>query len=199
MDDFCTHAAPPEHCGDRRNPSCQSRVVAVRENTKSEESDDARDRQCQDCVVRSGDCELPAAAFVCPSRAPSTDQGERWKRISNNRRIPDGVKRRSKQKNDLQENACAANRICESGSTGHDPPPSIAPIRKAKSAVNERAMDSPDSGRANARITTFPVMFAVEDAAQGQKTDAVHQPVTTVIPSRGMYDFFSVGLLDMNN
>jgi hypothetical protein len=45
-------------------------------------------------------------------------------------------------------------------------PPSIAPTRKAKSAVNERAMDSPDTTRRNRKLT------------------ASTRPVTAVIPSR---------------
>ena len=45
-------------------------------------------------------------------------------------------------------------------------PPSIAPTRKAKSAVNERAMDSPDTTRRDRKLT------------------ASTRPVTAVIPSR---------------
>jgi hypothetical protein len=45
-------------------------------------------------------------------------------------------------------------------------PPSIAPTRKAKSAVNERAMDSPDTTSRDRNLT------------------ASTRPVTAVIPSR---------------
>jgi hypothetical protein len=41
-------------------------------------------------------------------------------------------------------------------------PPIKAPIRNAMSAVSERVIESPGApGTANARKTTFPVMFAV--------------------------------------
>jgi hypothetical protein len=80
-------------------------------------------------------------------------------------------------------------------------PPSVAPARKAKSAVNERAMDSPDTcAVANARSTIFPVMFAVKTRPSDRKLTASTRPVTAVIPSRA-YGMTSsvVGLLAINN
>src|SRR4029077_10394235 len=80
-------------------------------------------------------------------------------------------------------------------------PPSIAPTRNDKSAVDERAMDSPDTRAvANARIKMFPVMFAVNTRPSDKKLTASTRPVTTVIPSRAYAMVFSaVGLLVMNN
>jgi hypothetical protein len=84
-----------------------------------------------------------------------------------------------------RRNACAANRICESAlARAMTRPPSIAPTRKANSAVNERAMESPDTcAVANARNTIFPVMFAVKTCPSDRKLTASTRPVTAVIPS----------------
>ena len=72
-------------------------------------------------------------------------------------------------------------------------PPSIAPPRKANSAVNERAMESPDMcAVANARSTTFPVMFAVKTRPSDRKLTVSTRPVTAVIPSRAYGMTFSV-------
>ena len=101
-----------------------------------------------------------------------------------------------------RRNAYAANRICESGfARAMTRPPSIAPTRKAKSAVNERAMDSPDTcAVANARRTIFPVMFAVKTRPSDRKLTASTMPVTTVITSRTYGMTFSVvGLLAISN
>ena len=63
-------------------------------------------------------------------------------------------------------------------------PPINAPTRKAKSAVKERATDSPDTcAVANARSTIFPVMFAVKTCPSDRKLTASTRPVTAVIPS----------------
>ena len=80
-------------------------------------------------------------------------------------------------------------------------PPNIAPTRKAESAVNERAMDSPGTRAvANARITTFPVMFAVKTRPSDRKLTASTRPVTAVIPSRAYATIFSViGVLAMTS
>lgn len=80
--------------------------------------------------------------------------------------------------------ACAANRICESApARAVIRPPNIAPTRNEKSAVNERAKDSPGTRAvANARITTFPVMFAVKTRPSDRKLTASTRPVTAVIP-----------------
>ncbi len=62
-------------------------------------------------------------------------------------------------------------------------------------------MDSPGTRAvANARITTFPVMFAVKTRPSDRKLTASTRPVTAVIPSRACGIVFSlVGLLAMNN
>ena len=80
-------------------------------------------------------------------------------------------------------------------------PPNIAPTRNDKSAVDERAMDSPDTcAVANARSTMFPVMFAVKTRPSDRKLTASTKPVTAVIPSKAYAMVFStVGLLVMNN
>jgi hypothetical protein len=64
-------------------------------------------------------------------------------------------------------------------------PPNIAPTRNDKSAVKEYAMDSPGTRAvANARIATFPVMFAVNTRPRDRKLTASTRPVTAVIPIR---------------
>jgi hypothetical protein len=53
------------------------------------------------------------------------------------------------------------------------------------SAVDERATDSPGTRAvANARIKTFPVMFAVKTLPRDRKLTASTRPVTAVIPRR---------------
>ena len=99
-------------------------------------------------------------------------------------------------------NACVANRICESvPDRAMIRPPNMAPTRNDKSAAKERAMDSPGMRAvANARITTFPVMFAVNTRPSDKKLTASTRPVTIVIPSRAYTMVFSaVGLLVTNN
>ena len=83
-------------------------------------------------------------------------------------------------------NACAANRICESGpARSIIRPPNIAPTRNDKNAVKEYAMDSPGTlAVANARIKMFPVIFAVKTLPRDRKLTASTRPVTAVIPSR---------------
>ena len=83
-------------------------------------------------------------------------------------------------------NACAANRIRESVfARAVIRPPTIAPIKNATSAVNERATDSPGTRAvANARIKMFPVMFAVKTLPRDRKLTASTRPVTAVIPRR---------------
>ena len=80
-------------------------------------------------------------------------------------------------------------------------PPNIAPTRNDKRAVSERAIDSPGTRAvANARIRTFPVMFAVKTRPSDRKLTASTRPVTTVSPSRVNAMVLSVvGLLVMNN
>src|SRR6266704_115331 len=91
-------------------------------------------------------------------------------------------------------NACAANRICESGfARAMARPPSIAPTRKAKSAVNERAMDNPDTcAVANARSTIFPVMFAVKTCPRDRKLTASTASDGRHYEQGVSYDLFSV-------
>ena len=91
-------------------------------------------------------------------------------------------------------NPCNANRICESGlARAIIRPPNIDPTRNDKSAVNECAMDSPDTRAvAKARITIFPVMFAVKTRPSERKLTASTRPVTAVIPSRAYGTIFSV-------
>jgi hypothetical protein len=54
-------------------------------------------------------------------------------------------------------------------------------------------MDSPDTRAvAKARITIFPVMFAVKTRPSERKLTASTRPVTAVIPSRAYGTIFSV-------
>jgi hypothetical protein len=80
-------------------------------------------------------------------------------------------------------------------------PPNSAPTRNDKSAVKEYAMDSPGTRVvANARITTFPVMFAVKTRPSDRKLTASTRPVTAVIPRRVYGTIFSViGALAMTS
>jgi hypothetical protein len=58
--------------------------------------------------------------------------------------------------------------------------------------VDERAMDSPGTRAvANARITTFPVMFAVKTRPSDKKLTASTRPVTAVIASSMYGKIFS--------
>jgi hypothetical protein len=92
----------------------------------------------------------------------------------------------AERKTTSSRNACAANRIRESAlARAVIRPPSVAPITNAMSAVDERAMDSPDTRAvANARIKMFPVMFAVKTLPRDRKLTASTRPVTAVIPRR---------------
>src|SRR5258708_12362647 len=107
----------------------------------------------------------------------------------------------AKRKTSSSKNACAANRICESApARAMIRPPHIAPTRNDKSAVKEYAMDSPGTRAvANARITTFPVMFAVNTRPRDRKLTASTRPVTAVIPIRAYGLAFPVlGLLPLH-
>jgi hypothetical protein len=107
----------------------------------------------------------------------------------------------TERKTTSSTNACAANRICEAApARAMIRPPNIAPTRNDKSAVKEYAMDSPGTlAVANARITTFPVMFAVKTRPSDRRLTASTRPVTAVIPRRAYGTIFSVvGGLAMN-
>jgi len=121
------------------------------------------------------DCEFSDSGVPCAHRERrQSDQSERLKRILEQiASVSDGAKRRSKQKATSSRNACARIESVNRDSPGMARR-QYRPTRKAKSAVNERAMDSPDTcAVANARSTIFRHVRS-EDVPEGQKTDGVH-------------------------
>src|SRR6266566_4965015 len=137
-------------------------------------------------VVRSGIASFRTAALRVPiASAVKAIRANGWKECSSKLpRYPMPQNDAANRKATSSRNACAANRICASAlARAMIRPPNIAPTRNDKSAVDERAMDSPDTcAVANARSTMFPVMFAVKTRPSDRKLTASTKPVTAVIP-----------------
>jgi len=110
MYDDCTQRRAQKHCGDRRNPSRQSRVVTVRERRVRA---DARDSQCQDRCRQIRDCEFPDSSIPCAHRKRcQSNQSKRLKRMfEQTGSVSDAARRRSQQKGDFQEKrlCCKSN------------------------------------------------------------------------------------------
>ena len=193
MDDDRTQNRTHKHCDDRPKPSRQSRVVAVRERRVRA---DARNRLRQDGPGQIRDCQLPDGGIPrAHGQRRQRDQNKGLKRSSRKSPLyPTAENDAARRKATSSRNAFAANRTCElAGFRAMTLPPIIAPTRKAKSAVNERAMDSPGvRAVANATSTTFPVMFAVKTRPSDRKLTASTRPVTPIIPSKTYNTVFSV-------
>ena len=97
MYDDCTQRRTQEHCGDRFNPSRQSRIVAFRERRVCP---DARDGECQDRCRQIRDSKLPDSGIPCAHRKRrQAYQSERLKGMFQQiASVSDAAKRRSKQK-----------------------------------------------------------------------------------------------------
>jgi len=126
--DDCTNAAPRT----LRRPPQPVSILGCLPFASERLRTDARDRPCQDCWSSDRDASFRAAAFRVPMRGRQAIRATVMKRIFEQiAAIPMAVKRRSKTKSDLQEERCAANRICES-CRPDDPSAEYRPYQKTR-------------------------------------------------------------------